>query len=76
MDPSDVRKQTGIINEAFDKYENQFKEENDDGRKKERIDKVDWRAALSEIADLGGMVLQDQTDGYESTFIKKNCSSS
>ncbi|ONI22391.1 hypothetical protein PRUPE_2G126000 [Prunus persica] len=30
-----------------------------------------WRAAFTEIADLAGMVLQNQADGYESKFIKK-----
>ncbi|KAI5344935.1 hypothetical protein L3X38_012812 [Prunus dulcis] len=30
-----------------------------------------WRAALTEIADLAGMVLQNQADGYESKLIKK-----
>ncbi|KAI5315329.1 hypothetical protein L3X38_044505 [Prunus dulcis] len=29
------------------------------------------RAALTEVADLAGMVLQNQADGHESKFIKK-----
>ncbi|GFY89262.1 disease resistance protein (TIR-NBS-LRR class) family [Actinidia rufa] len=29
-----------------------------------------WRAALEEVADLGGMVFQNQADGHESKFIQ------
>lgn len=34
VDPSDVRKKIGSIAEAFDRQEDQFKEENRDDRKK------------------------------------------
>jgi hypothetical protein len=52
VDPSDVRKQTGCFAQAFAKHEDRFKEE---------VEKVDeWRKALKDVADLGGMVLGDQ----------------
>ncbi|XP_060169629.1 disease resistance protein RPV1-like isoform X1 [Lycium barbarum] len=71
VDPSDVRKQKGSFEEAFFRYEERYKTENDERRKKwtEKVEK--WRAALREVADLGGMVLQNQADGYESRFIQE-----
>ncbi|KAK4370986.1 hypothetical protein RND71_010461 [Anisodus tanguticus] len=61
VDPSDVRKQKGSFEEAFFRFEETYK-----------TDKVEqWRAALREVADLGGMVLQNQADGYESMFIQQ-----
>ncbi|KAM5562864.1 hypothetical protein ABKV19_017845 [Rosa sericea] len=59
VDPSHVRKQTGSVAKAFDRHE----------RNQSLKYKVKrWRAALTEAADLAGMVLQD---GHESEFIKK-----
>ena len=52
VDPTQIRKQTGIYAEAFAKHEESFKSEMDMVQR--------WRAALKEIADLGGMVLQDR----------------
>lgn len=52
VDPSVVRWQIGSFAEAFAKHEKRFKEE---------MDKVEeWRKALKDVADLGGMVLGDQ----------------
>ncbi|CAN6722311.1 unnamed protein product [Malus baccata var. baccata] len=60
VDPSHVRKQTGSVGKAFAR-----------SQKNQSSEKVEgWRKALAEIADLAGMVLQNQVDGYESTFIK------
>ncbi|XP_059648330.1 disease resistance protein RPV1-like isoform X2 [Cornus florida] len=71
VDPSQVRNQTGRIAEAFAIHEERFKAETDE-RTKKWVDKVDgWREALKEVANLGGMVLQNQFDGYESRFIRK-----
>ncbi|CAL8121191.1 unnamed protein product [Prunus armeniaca] len=61
VDPSDVRKQTGSLAKAFVRHQttqpsNKVKE---------------WREALAEVADLAGMVLQNQADGHESKFINK-----
>ncbi|XP_061991608.1 disease resistance protein RPV1-like isoform X1 [Rosa rugosa] len=59
VDPSHVRKQSGSFAEAFVRHEERFKEE---------MGKVaEWRRALSDIADLGGMVLGQR---YESQFIQ------
>ncbi|KAJ9141467.1 hypothetical protein P3X46_032004 [Hevea brasiliensis] len=59
VDPHAVRWQTGSFMEAFVRHEEQLKVE---------IDKVErWRAALKEVADLGGEVLKDQ---YEASFIQ------
>ncbi|XP_023762170.1 disease resistance protein RPV1 [Lactuca sativa] len=58
VEPSDVRKQSGAVGEAFAKHE-----------KKEAAGK--WRQALKEAADLAGWVLQNTKDGHEAKFIKK-----
>ncbi|XP_050117116.1 disease resistance protein RUN1-like [Malus sylvestris] len=60
VDPSHVRKQTGNVGKAFAR-----------SQKNQSPEKVEgWRKALAEIADLAGMVLQNQANGYESKFIK------
>lgn len=57
VDPSDVRKQGGSFANAFARYEDRV-------GSSEWMNKVrQWRAALKEIADLGGMVSQNQADG-------------
>ncbi|CAL5378188.1 unnamed protein product [Camellia sinensis] len=58
IEPSQVRNQIGSLAEAFARQE--------DGLKVER-----WTQALTEVADLGGMVLQNHDDGFESKFIQK-----
>nr|XP_028962415.1 disease resistance protein RPP4-like isoform X2 [Malus domestica] len=61
VDPSHVRKQTGSVGKAFAR-----------SQKNQSPEKVEgWRKALAEIADLAGMVLQNQADGYEAKFIEK-----
>ncbi|XP_016649729.1 PREDICTED: TMV resistance protein N-like [Prunus mume] len=61
VDPSDVRKQTGSLGKAFARHQ-----------KTQPSNKVkEWREALAEVADLAGMVLQNQADGHESRFINK-----
>ncbi|XP_034203698.1 disease resistance protein RUN1-like [Prunus dulcis] len=61
VDPSHVRKQTGSLAKAFARHQ-----------KTQPLQKVKaWREALAEVADLAGMVLQNQANGYESKFIKK-----
>ncbi|XP_008231841.2 PREDICTED: disease resistance protein RML1A-like [Prunus mume] len=61
VDPSHVRKQTGSLAKAFARHQ-----------KSQPLQKVKaWREALAEVADLAGMVLQNQAHGYESKFIKK-----
>ncbi|KAL6214229.1 hypothetical protein ACLB2K_013667 [Fragaria x ananassa] len=62
VDPSQVRKQTGDLAKALARHE----------RNRCLKSKVKrWRAALTEVADLAGMVLQNEADGHESKFIKK-----
>ncbi|CAL9006450.1 unnamed protein product [Prunus brigantina] len=59
--PSHVKKQTGSLAKAFARHQ-----------KTQPLPKVKaWREALAEVADLAGMVLQNQAHGYESKFIKK-----
>uniref|UniRef100_A0A6N2KGS7 TIR domain-containing protein n=1 Tax=Salix viminalis TaxID=40686 RepID=A0A6N2KGS7_SALVM len=61
-DPSDIRKQTGSYEKAFDKHEEHFKGE---------MEKVNrWREALTQAANLSGYGLND-TNGYEAEFIKR-----
>ena len=53
VDPSDVRKQTGSLAKAFARHQ-----------KTQPSNRVkEWRKALAEVADLAGMVLQNQADG-------------
>ncbi|CAL2279996.1 unnamed protein product [Prunus armeniaca] len=59
VDPSQVRKPTASLATAFVK----------NGSLKVKVEKR--RAALTEVADLAGMVLQNQADRHESKFIKK-----
>ncbi|XP_016648864.1 PREDICTED: TMV resistance protein N-like [Prunus mume] len=52
VDPSHVRNQTGIFEEAFARHQQRFNKE---------MDKVEkWKKALRDVADLGGMVLGDR----------------
>ncbi|XP_050379380.1 putative disease resistance RPP13-like protein 1 [Argentina anserina] len=61
VDPSHVRKQTGALAQAFALHQ-----------QNQSFDKVKgWRAALTEVADLSGMVLDNEADGHESMFIQK-----
>ncbi|KAM7514917.1 hypothetical protein LguiA_004500 [Lonicera macranthoides] len=71
VDPSDVRKQKGSIGETFSRYEEEFVDsERDLGMKKEWMKKLkSWKATLTEVSNLAGMVLQ--ADGYEAEFIQK-----
>ncbi|XP_050261539.1 toll/interleukin-1 receptor-like protein [Quercus robur] len=57
VNPSDVRKQTGIFGQVFNKHED---EENIEEVKK-------WREALKEVANLAGWDLQDR---HEAEFIE------
>ncbi|XP_075094730.1 disease resistance protein RUN1 [Nicotiana tabacum] len=57
VDPSDVRKLKGSFGQPFSV--------NGESQKLR-----DWRNALKEVADLGGMPLQNQADGHESKFIE------
>ncbi|KAL7235606.1 hypothetical protein ACSBR1_018992 [Camellia fascicularis] len=71
VDPSNVRKQTGTLAEAFEMHEAKFRVEIDERKRKQGMEKMGlWRKALGEVADLGGMVLQNQADRHESKFIQ------
>ncbi|XP_020425990.1 TMV resistance protein N isoform X2 [Prunus persica] len=59
VDPSDVRKQTGTVAEAFIKHEERFV---DDAKKVRK-----WRAALKKVANLSGW---NSKDWYESKLVK------
>ncbi|XP_050134817.1 disease resistance protein RPV1-like [Malus sylvestris] len=61
VDPSHLRKQTGSFAEAFSRHQS--------AQSSSKVSR--WRAALAQVADLAGMVLPNQADGYESKFIKK-----
>ncbi|XP_040368664.1 putative disease resistance RPP13-like protein 1 isoform X2 [Rosa chinensis] len=60
VDPSHVRKQAETLSKVPKYQENQSSEKLNG-----------WRAALREVADLAGMVLQNEADGHESKFIQK-----
>ncbi|EOY10030.1 TMV resistance protein N, putative [Theobroma cacao] len=59
VNPSQVKEQTGSFAEAFARHEESFKSEMDVVQR--------WRAALREVAVLGGMFLEDR---YEWQFIQ------
>nr|XP_016491655.1 PREDICTED: TMV resistance protein N-like isoform X2 [Nicotiana tabacum] len=62
VDPSEVRKQTGLFGEALAKHkERPFGDE--------MVEK--WRDALTQAANLSGWDLQNVADGHESKFIEK-----
>ncbi|KAK8307405.1 hypothetical protein V6Z12_D03G193400 [Gossypium hirsutum] len=52
VDPSQVKNQTGSYAEAFTQHEQNFESETNMVQR--------WRNALKEVADIGGMVLQDR----------------
>ncbi|PWA49150.1 disease resistance protein (TIR-NBS-LRR class) family [Artemisia annua] len=58
VEPTEVRKQTGAVGEAFAKHE-----------KEEAAGK--WRDALKELAEMAGWELKNTLDGHEAKFIKK-----
>ncbi|KAG8479608.1 hypothetical protein CXB51_029452 [Gossypium anomalum] len=58
VDPSDLRKQKGKVEEAFAKHEERYKED------KDKIQK--WRNALTEVANISGWHLNNR---HESKFI-------
>ncbi|KAL7607292.1 hypothetical protein Lser_V15G19699 [Lactuca serriola] len=58
VEPSEVRKQSGLVAEAFAKHEN----EEADGK---------WREALKEAANLAGWELKKTADGHEAKFIQR-----
>ncbi|GJT36025.1 disease resistance TIR-NBS-LRR class family protein [Tanacetum coccineum] len=58
VEPTEVRKQSGAVGEAFAKHENE-----------EAVGK--WREALQEAADLAGWELKNTLDGHEAKFINK-----
>ncbi|XP_042519413.1 disease resistance protein Roq1-like [Macadamia integrifolia] len=62
VDPSDVRKQTGSLEEAFARYGEHFKDE-----EKEKVES--WRAALTTVANLSGWDLHNVSNGQEAKFI-------
>nr|XP_009794126.1 PREDICTED: TMV resistance protein N-like [Nicotiana sylvestris] len=62
VDPSEVRKQTGLFGEALAKHK-----ERPFGA--QMVEK--WRAALTEAANLSGWDLKNVADGHESKFIEK-----
>ncbi|KAM7474274.1 hypothetical protein LguiB_021517 [Lonicera macranthoides] len=69
VEPSEVRKQTGRIADAFAKYEKQCDGKTDSEGKRTWMEKIQgWRSALKEVADLNG---HHHVDGYESKFIDK-----
>ncbi|XP_006358466.1 TMV resistance protein N-like isoform X1 [Solanum tuberosum] len=71
VDPSEVRKQKGSFEQDFLMYEQRYRSGTEE-RRLEWLQKVkEWKASLTEVADLGGMVLQNQSDGCESRFIQE-----
>ncbi|XVF78441.1 hypothetical protein PTKIN_Ptkin14bG0133400 [Pterospermum kingtungense] len=59
VDPTDIRKQTGRVKDAFAEHEERYKEDKDKTQR--------WRSALTEVANLKGWLLQES---HESDFIE------
>ncbi|BFG19470.1 hypothetical protein CerSpe_057440 [Prunus speciosa] len=64
VDPSDVRKQTGIFAKAMKKHERSNKDT-------DKVKVVRWRAALTEASNLSGWDLRNTAYGTEAEFIRK-----
>ncbi|XP_071741575.1 TMV resistance protein N-like isoform X2 [Rutidosis leptorrhynchoides] len=58
VEPTEVRKQIGVVGKAFAKHE----KAEDAGK---------WRGALKEAADLAGLELKTTANGHEAEFIKQ-----
>ncbi|KAK2970777.1 hypothetical protein RJ640_026431 [Escallonia rubra] len=70
VEPSEVRKREGSFEKAFERYENEVEAEGDHERRMELAKRVEgWKAALRQVADLTGMVLQNEADGYEDSKV-------
>ena len=68
--PSQVRLQTGSFAEAFGRHEELFMIETDETKREDLRNKVEgWREALREVANLAGMDLQNDANGYVSSFL-------
>ncbi|KAL7207577.1 hypothetical protein ACSBR1_029511 [Camellia fascicularis] len=71
VDPSHVRNQMECFEETFTRHEERFHTEGAEKKDEWKGKIQEWRAALREAADLAGMNLQNQVDGFESKFIHK-----
>ena len=60
VDPSEVRKQVGSFAKPFARYEEQLKTEMSEKKKDAMAQVEKWKAALTEAANLSGMVLGDK----------------
>ncbi|KAK1417798.1 hypothetical protein QVD17_26932 [Tagetes erecta] len=58
VEPYEVRKLTGAVEEAFSEHRNEVSSEK-------------WREALKEVAHLAGWELKNTCNGYEAKFIQK-----
>ncbi|KAI8571069.1 hypothetical protein RHMOL_Rhmol01G0088700 [Rhododendron molle] len=61
--PSNVRNQTGVLQDAFAKHENRFREGSEG-----KVEK--WRSALKKAANLSGWHLLNEANGDEAELIK------
>lgn len=70
VDPTNVRRQSGTIGEAFAKYEKELETETNYDRKNVLLENIKrWRTALKDSADLSGMALK--SNGDEAEFVQK-----
>ncbi|GJU51954.1 disease resistance TIR-NBS-LRR class family protein [Tanacetum coccineum] len=76
VEPTEVRKQSGAVGEAFAKHEKEVRNQSWAVRilffmnnKKAILKK--WKGALKEAANLGGWELKNTFDGHEAKFINK-----
>ncbi|KAJ0524522.1 putative TIR domain, P-loop containing nucleoside triphosphate hydrolase [Helianthus annuus] len=71
VEPSEVRKQSGSVGEAFEQVTRKRKRTLEDVNLEKENDIGRWKNALKEAADLAGMELKNTFNGHEAKFIQQ-----
>ncbi|MFS7965833.1 putative TIR domain-containing protein [Helianthus anomalus] len=72
VEPSEVRKQSGSVGEAFEQVTRKRKRTLEDVNLEKENDVGRWKNALKEAADLAGMELKNTFNGYSSLSFLSN----
>ncbi|XP_035833233.1 disease resistance protein RPV1-like [Helianthus annuus] len=71
VEPTEVRKQSGSVGEAFEQVTRKRKRTLEDVNLEKENDVGRWKNALKEAADLAGMELKNTFNGHEAKFIQQ-----
>uniref|UniRef100_A0A251TSV1 Putative toll/interleukin-1 receptor (TIR) domain-containing protein n=1 Tax=Helianthus annuus TaxID=4232 RepID=A0A251TSV1_HELAN len=71
VEPTEVRKQSGLVGEAFEQLTRKRKRTLEDATLEKENDVGRWKNALKEAADLAGMELKNTFNGHEAKFIQQ-----